>query len=137
MEAIMTQLKTIGVVINDIYDANIKEGTNCSLREMSRGCWPVGNSSRARACEYLVASAHGNLVGAWRIDKTKGMGGWMLPNQSPRKGLPPKLEAERKKMCDPFRAKRRVCELIDLSAAEQAAVIKAFKARFCGQIGYC
>lgn len=133
----MIQPKTIGVVINDIYDANISEGTNCPLKEMARGCWPVGNSLRARACEYLVASANGKLVGAWRIDKTKGKGGWMPPNQSPRKGLPPKLEAARKKTPDPFSSKRRVCELIDLPDAEHAAVIKAFKARFFGQIGYC
>jgi len=115
-------MKVIAVCINEIYDANIKEKANCALKEMARGDWSVGDSARARACDYLVAYYYGQIMGAWEIDKTRG---WVLPAQAKRQGLPPLLQASRNSLPRPNR--ERACFLNDLDQKEEAQIIAAMQ----------
>lgn len=125
-------VKVIMVSINAIYDANRREKSGCSLEDMARGDWRVGNSPSAEACEVLVASYHGRLMGAWKIKVQKNGRRWMLPSQSPRRNLPPKLQATKK--CDSV---RRVCELLPLDCATVRNVLSTLSGkRLCSPFGY-
>lgn len=76
-----------------------------SLEDCARGYWTERNLLAAHAyeCDYLVAQVHGEIVGAWRIDRTKGDCGWVDSQATPKKTWP----SDR-----PVAQNRKGCELI-------------------------
>ena len=80
---------------------------NVSLEDCARGYWTVRCLTEAHAdqCEYLMAQKKGVIVGAWKIDRTKGVNGWMEPMLTPKKTWPNDC------LQHPIPSDRRGCEL--------------------------
>jgi len=130
---------TIVVCINDILAADRRCGSHCRLEDMARGCWPIGNSSRARKCEWLMAVDGGRVVGVWKILR------WWKAEPSTKfkaylKLRPPKFDGPN---CFHGVARRYLRYICDVSLIPQNELGKAGVTlslpsgfRLYGQIGY-
>ena len=84
-------------------------GKRVSLDDCARGYWTDANLAAAHAddCEWLMARQGGKIVGVWKINRTKGKYGWMIPSATPKKTWPSD---------NPVDYPRSGCELIPVDA---------------------
>lgn len=127
---------TIVVCVNDILAADRKCGSHCQTEDMARGCWPVGKSTRAANCEWLVAVENRTIVGAWEIDRSKG---WKRPDKKFFNLRPPSFDPVNILLKDGLRHLRYVCEVkhpVDGQVAVKFPSKLPLGFRLYGQIGY-